>query len=376
MKITAIESSVVSLPYDMGGPWPLFAGKPWTHIEILLVKVETDTGLIGWGEAFGHAAIPATKAALDTIVAPLVIGCDAEDIDTLSRDILHSVHLLGRNGPFVFAYSGIEIALWDIRGKKAGQPLYRLLGQKGECAELEAYASLLRYNNLALVAKNTSAACSRGYRHIKLHEITREAVLAAKNAPGAGGASIMLDVNCAWAVPEACAMADSMRDDSLAWLEEPVWPPEDCHGLARVRQRGIPISAGENVAGVFGFQSLIDAKAIDIAQPSVTKIGGIGEMLRVIDLCRAEGVEVAPHSPYFGPGFIATLHIIAAMHEKPLVEVLWLDMEANPFHSFVVPSGGRLKVPQAPGLGCDPDPAIVERYRIGETTRTTARASL
>ncbi len=94
----------------------------------------------------------------------------------------------------------------------------------------------------------------------------------------------MLDVNCAWPVPEACGMADALREDGLAWLEEPVWPPEDCNGLARVRQRGIPIAAGENVAGVFGFQSLIDAKAIDIAQPSVAKIGGIGEMLRVIDL--------------------------------------------------------------------------------------------
>jgi L-alanine-DL-glutamate epimerase-like enolase superfamily enzyme len=375
MKITAIESSVVSLPYDMGGPWPSFAGKPWTHLEILLVKVETDAGLIGWGEAFGHAAIPATKAALDTIVAPLVIGRDVEDIDALSRDILQSVHLLGRNGQFVYAYSGIEIALWDIRGKAAGQPLYRLLGRKDECLELEAYASLLRYTDLALVAKNTAAACARGYRHIKLHEITREAVLAAQNAPGAGDASIMLDVNCAWSVPEACAMADALHADGLAWLEEPVWPPEDCNGLARVRERGIPIAAGENVAGEFGFQSLIDAGAIDIAQPSVSKIGGIGEMLRVIDLCRANGVAVAPHSPYFGPGFIATLHIIAAMPENPLVEVLWLDMEANPFHSFVVPSNGRLQVPQGPGLGCDPDPAIVERYRIGETTRTTRASS-
>jgi D-galactarolactone cycloisomerase len=374
MKITAVESCVVSLPYDMGGPWPLFAGKPWTHLEILLVKVETDTGLTGWGEAFGHAAIPSTKAALDSIVAPLVIGRDAEDIDALSRDVLQSVHLLGRNGPFVYAYSGIEIALWDIRGKAAGQPLYRLLGGKDDGLELEAYASLLRYGDLALVARNTASACARGYRHVKLHEITRDAVLAAQNASGAADTGIMLDVNCAWSVPEACNVADSLRESGLAWLEEPVWPPEDCNGLARVRQCGIPIAAGENVAGVFGFQSLIDVNAIDIAQPSVTKIGGIGEMLRVIDLCRAEGVAVAPHSPYFGPGFIATLHIIAAMPEKPLVEVLWLDMEANPFHSFVVPTGGRLKVPQGPGLGCDPDPAVVERYRTGDTTRT-ARAS-
>ncbi|MGC1940981.1 MAG: enolase C-terminal domain-like protein, partial [Pseudolabrys sp.] len=131
---------------------------------------------------------------------------------------------------------------------------------------------------------------------------------------------------------------------------------------------------GENVAGVFGFQSLIEAEAIDIAQPSVTKIGGIGEMLKVIELCRAEGVAVAPHSPYFGPGFIATLHIIAAMPENPLVEVLWLEMEANPFHSFVVPTNGLCKVPRGSGLGCDPDLTIVDRYKIGETTRSTQRA--
>ena len=374
MRITAVESCVVSLPYNMGGPWPSFAGKPWTHLEILLVKVETDEGLVGWGEAFGHAAISATKAALDTIVAPLVIGRDAEDINRLSRDILHAVHLLGRNGPFVFAYSGIEIALWDIRGKKAGQPLHRLLGSKGERAELDAYASLLRYGDLALVAKNTSATRARGYHHIKLHEVTREAVLAAKNAPGVNDASIMLDVNCAWPVLDAVKMADALRYDGLTWLEEPVFPPEDCRGLACVRQRGIPIAAGENVAGVFGFQSLIEAEAIDIAQPSVTKIGGIGEMLKVIELCRAEGVAVAPHSPYFGPGFIATLHIIAAMPENPLVEVLWLEMEANPFHSFVVPTNGLCKVPRGPGLGCDPDLTIVDRYKIGETTRSTQRA--
>jgi L-alanine-DL-glutamate epimerase-like enolase superfamily enzyme len=169
-------------------------------------------------------------------------------------------------------------------------------------------------------------------------------------------------------------MADALRDDGLTWLEEPVFPPEDCNGLARVRQHGIPIAAGENVAGVFGFQSLIEAEAIDIAQPSVTKIGGIGEMLKVIELCRSEGVAVTPHSPYFGPGFIATLHIIAAMPENPLVEVLWLEMKANPFHSFVVPTNGFCKVPHGPGLGCDPDQTIVDRYKIGETTRTTQRA--
>lgn len=366
MKITGAEAIIVSLPCDTGGPPPLFAGKPWTHLRILLVRVETEDGLVGWGEAFGHAAVPATKAAFDSIVAPLVVGRDAEDIATLTREVLHSVHLLGRNGPFVFAFSGIEIALWDLLGKRSGQPLYRLLGG-AERVELSAYASLLHYGDDDLVARNTTAACARGYRAVKLHQTTREAVLAAKTAPGAAGARIMLDVNCAWSVPVACALADTMAGDELTWLEEPVWPPEDCHGLAQVRRRGIPIAAGENVAGAFGFKSLIEAGAIDIAQPSVTKIGGIGEMVRVIDLCRAHGVRVIPHSPYFGPGFIATLHIMAALIEEPLVEVLWLDMEANPFDPWVRAVDGRVKVPQGPGLGCEPDPAVLARFGSGGT---------
>lgn len=371
MRITSVESTVVALPFDMGGPKPLFAGRPWEHLEILLVRVETEDGLVGWGEAFGHAAIPATRAALDGIVAPLVVGRDADDIEALSRSILHAVHLLGRNGPHVFAYSGIEIALWDIRGKRAGKPLHALLGDKGAGrAELDAYASLLWYADPAVVAKNTAAACARGYRYIKLHQVTRADVLAAKAAPGAEKARIMLDVNCAWPVPDARMMARSLAGDGLEWLEEPVFPPEDVRGLAEIRKLGIPIAAGENTAGVFGFQSLMDAGAIDIAQPSVTKIGGIGEMLRVIELGHARGVQVTPHCPYFGPGFLASIHIIAGLIEKPLVEVLWLDMEANPFGPWVKPVNGRVKVPQGPGLGCDPDPAVVRRYRKGDAVLT------
>src|SRR3954449_4365699 len=108
MIISAIETSVVALPFDMGGPHPAFAGRPWTDLEILLVRGETDDGFVGWGEAFGHAAIPATKAALDTIVAPLALGRDAGDINALTRDILHATHLLGRNGSFVFAFSALR----------------------------------------------------------------------------------------------------------------------------------------------------------------------------------------------------------------------------------------------------------------------------
>ncbi|MDQ2803233.1 MAG: mandelate racemase/muconate lactonizing enzyme family protein [Pseudomonadota bacterium] len=374
MLISAIETSVVSLPFTMGGPHPSFAGQPWTQMDILLVKVETADGLAGWGEAFGHTAIPATKAAIDTILAPLMLGRDAGDLNALNRQMLHAVHLLGRNGPFVYGYGGIEIALWDLLGKRTGQPLWRLLGGSTP-GMLDTYASLLHYGEPGLVAHNTAAACAAGYRAIKLHETTREAVLAAQAAPGAADAAIMLDVNCAWLPPAAHAMAASLAGDRLTWLEEPVWPPEDVHALASLRRHGIPIAAGENVAGLFGFKTLIDAGAIDVAQPSVAKLGGISETVRIVHLCQANGIAVAPHSPYFGPGFLATLHVAAALVEQPLIEVLWLDMAANPFDPWVRPRDGKLAVPHGPGLGCDPDPAILARYTRGSPTRTSDRTA-
>lgn len=368
MKIVSVTSEVVSLPFDMGGPFQRFAGALWDRLDILLVRVETEDGRVGWGEAFGHACIPATRVALDTIVAPLAVGCDAGDIAGLTRRILHATHLLGRNGCYVYAWSGIEIALWDLLGKRAGMPIHRLLGA-APCLELRAYASLLNYTDCDLVARNTAAAVASGYRHVKLHEITREAVQAAGHV--ANGAAIMLDTNCAWDVPRALQMADAMCDDGLFWLEEPVWPPEDDTGLAQVRARGIPIAAGENVAGPFGFRTLLEAGALDVAQPSVTKLGGIGEVMKVAALCQMHGVQTVPHCPYFGPGFLASLHIAAALPQQPLIEVLWLEMEANPFDPWVRPRDGKVAIPQGPGLGCDPDPEVLGRYRVGQPHITT-----
>lgn len=368
--ITAVETSIISIPFEMGGPHTRFAGQLWDHLEILLVKVETDDGLAGWGEAFGHAAIASTRAAIDSIVAPLVLGRDASDINGITRAVLHGTHLLGRNGPFVFGFSGIEIALWDLAGKRAGKPLFELLGGAPR-GELEAYASLLCYTDPALVARNVSAAANAGYKYIKLHEVTREATMAALSAPGAENARVMLDVNCAWLPPRAREMADSLKGDGLLWLEEPVWPPEDVESLASVRAAGVPIAAGENVAGLQGFKTLISAGALDIAQPSVTKVGGIGEMVKVIHYAQACGVDVQLHCPYFGPGLIASYHVASALLERPLIEILWLEMEANPFDPWTRVKNGKIRVPQAPGLGVDPDPAICNRYRRGDVKRTT-----
>ena len=362
MKITAVESSLLTVPYQTRGGLQSIAGRPAAGLNMLLVRIETDDGLTGWGEAFGHAVARGTKTVLDTLVGPMLIGRDARDIAALMGDLQRTLHLLGRNGPVMYALSGVDIALWDIAGKAAGEPLYRLLG-RSERASLTAYSSLLRCTGPDAVAESCRAALAQGFRHIKLHEITVPAVRAARDAVGPDVA-LMLDTNCPWNRDEASAMVEALRPYDLYWLEEPLWPPEDYAGLARLRDAGARIAAGEN-ANLTDFRPVLEMEALDVAQPSVAKIGGVSEMRRIIALAHNFGIEVVPHCGYLGAGFLATVHIAAAMGDV-LVERLGIELEASPFGPWAEIENGRARVPQAPGLGHDPDPALIERYRTHE----------
>jgi L-alanine-DL-glutamate epimerase-like enolase superfamily enzyme len=160
-----------------------------------------------------------------------------------------------------------------------------------------------------------------------------------------------------------------MRDCDLTWLEEPVSPPGDHPGLAQVRREGgVPIAAGENAAGLHDFRAAFEAGALDVAQPSVIKIGGPSAMLEIAALAKAFGVRVVPHNAYFGPGFLASLHVNAAIAPDAPFERLFLDLEASPLHDLVVAENGSVRVPDGPGLGRDPDPAVMKRYQLAAPT--------
>ncbi|MEO7403092.1 MAG: mandelate racemase/muconate lactonizing enzyme family protein [Burkholderiales bacterium] len=362
MTIGSVEAIVLSLPFDIGGPKPLFAGKP-RNMDILLVRVETDSGLVGWGEAFGFAVWPATRVALDVLVAPLAIGRDERDIAGLMAELQKKLHLLGRTGPVMYALSGLDIALWDIAGKKQNRPLVELLGGPHRM-RLPTYASLLRYGDPELVAKNAARAVARGFRAIKLHEITEPAVRAAREAIGPD-VQLMVDTNCPWTLDEARAVAASIRPHDIYWFEEPIWPPEDYPALAKLRlDAGMPIAAGENATSFNDFERMLDAGAVDIVQPSVTKIGGVTEMKRIARLATVRRTRFVPHSPYFGPGLLATVHIAAALRDETMIEYSFADLGANPLGDAIEVVDGDIAVPEGPGLGRDPDPAIIARYRV------------
>lgn len=159
-------------------------------------------------------------------------------------------------------------------------------------------------------------------------------------------------------------MAERLRPHDLYWLEEPVWPPEDHAGLARVRAAGAITSAGENAASPVEFAAMMDAGAIVVGQPSVSKIGGITAMRAVMDLAAERRIRIVPHCGYLGAGFLATLHLTAALPGEELVERLSIAVEGNPFGQWTEIVDGRVQIPGGPGLGCDPDPALVRRHRV------------
>jgi D-galactarolactone cycloisomerase len=364
MKITSIHTHYVRIPFDMGAPKQEFAGLRFPSMDHLLVGVQTNAGITGWGEGFGHSIIPATKAALETYVGPWFIGKDATDINALHRQAAQAFHIFGRNGPVVYAHSAIDIALWDIAGKRAGLPLRDLLGGGGR-KQVRAYTSLLRYDNADTVGRICAEMAGRGFEHIKLHEHGVDKVKAAREAVGPDIA-IMNDVNCPWSLEQAIVMERAYRPCKLHWLEEPVWPPEDHAGLACVRSSGeTRIAAGENAAGLHDFRDLFEKGAIDIAQPSVTKVGGITEMRKIIAAAEAHATELVPHCAYFGPGNLASIHIVASLATDTLLENIYANLEANPFGDVMLAKSGLVSVPSGPGLGVEPDMKIVEKYRQG-----------
>jgi L-alanine-DL-glutamate epimerase-like enolase superfamily enzyme len=364
MKITRVEPILIAVPYEHGGPKPMRPLGPWTHMETLFVRVETDAGLTGWGEAFGFAAAALTREAIVRVVAPLCAGREFTDVASFMTELQRKLHAMGRHGPVSFALSGIDIALWDIAGKAQGAPVHRLLGGATR-HRIPTYASLLRYGRADLVSRYAAEAVARGYRAIKLHEHLVETVAPGRAAAGPGIA-LMVDTNCAWPPDEALDMAKKLKAYDLAWLEEPVDPVDDYDAMARIREdTGMIIAAGENIAHAGEARSAIERGALDIFQPSVTKIGGIVAMLKAVEVAREHGVRVMPHSPYFGPGLIATLHVIAARLPDALCERFYCELEASPLGEAIAAHDGHMRVPQGPGLGVDIDEGVIARYRIG-----------
>ena len=374
MKIAAVEAIPLRYPFQHGGPPSGWGGGAWTEMRTLLVRVETDAGLTGWGEAFGYNAIPAARAALETMVAPLAVGRDARDIAPLARDLQRDLHIFGRYGVTCFALSGLDIALWDLAGKAAGAPLHRLLGGAARDS-VPAYASLLKYRDPPLVARLVGAALEEGYERIKLHESTPPPVAAARRAAGAD-VPIMLDVNLRLEPRRGAPDGRGSWEESDLQLgsRSRSGPPENVDALAELRAvAGVPVASGENACTSWQFAAMFEAEAVDYAQPSVTKVGGVSEFRKITTLAERANISLAPHSPYFGPGFLATLQLLAAepLRWRPS-SASYVTLDDDLYGGARGAAQRRDSVPDGPGLGLSRTPTSSRNGASAERVRRAA----
>jgi L-alanine-DL-glutamate epimerase-like enolase superfamily enzyme len=366
MKITDVRAHHIRIPYDAGPASFRQGASAISALDMVIVEVVTDAGLTGWGDAFAYVCPRTTCTAVSEMIAAQARGQevpDAAGIPAFMEQVQRNLHLFGRYGITMFAISGLDIALWDLAGKIEGVPLHRLIGGARR-AKIPAYASLLRIGKPEQIAAECRTARSLGYSAIKLHETTVPAVTAAREAIGAG-VPLMVDMNCPLSGADAIAFAHACRDAAPTFLEEPVWPPEDFVTLAEVRKKGgLDIAAGENACTVYQFRQMMEAGAVSHAQPSVIKVGGITEFMKVAALGDKLGVKIIPHSPYFGPGFLATLHLMSVRGEG-LIEVFYMKRAASLWgHHIDADAKGDIAVPQGPGLGYEPDRDVMEKYRV------------
>ena len=366
MKIAKVETLIVDIPFIDGGKGEGIGPTAWNKLELALVRLEDDHGNVGWGEGFGYFVTDATKAVIDRMIAPLLEGSVVTDIPAWNLATQRRLHLFGRYGITIYAISGVDMALWDLRAKREGVPLHRLLAGGSDSTEGRAavpfYASLVRYGDTAIAPSVCEAALADGFTDLKLHEITLGDIEACRRAVG-DAVPISVDVNCNWSPDQSLNALSALSDLGVSWLEEPTFPPEGYDDLASLRGQGLPIAAGENWCTAVQFAAALAAGAVDLAQPSVTKVGGVSEFMRVAAVAAAAGVDLMPHCPYFGPGMYASLQLARAL--PAVLQLEWLYVQPDAWLSPIedLRSGGMVAVPDEPGLGFAPDAAVLQRYR-------------
>ncbi|MEM6309553.1 MAG: mandelate racemase/muconate lactonizing enzyme family protein [Pseudomonadota bacterium] len=386
MKITRITSHVLS--YDM--PELLgYSQQYYAERSAHLVEVETDEGVIGWGECFGPGNVAvANKGIVEGVIFPLVVGMDPMDRDVIWHKVYNLLRDHGQKGMSMQALSGVDIALWDIAGKVMGQPICKLMGGAHRTdVGVYGYGMMLRPEPVQeLAARFVDEAASikdMGFAatKMKVGMGPREDIVLAEAVRRGVGADFdfMVDANHAYTTSDAFYVGRGLDELGAYWFEEPI-APEDKVGYAELR-RGLKtnIAGGEAEFNRWGWRDLLECRGLDIAQPEVCALGGITEYLRVLALCHAHHTPVVNHVWGSAIAVATNLQLLAAMPPLPgglFPREPWLEFDTtdNKFRDNLlaeplniqaqVAKTGRVAIPMKPGIGVTPDADFIAHYKI------------
>jgi L-rhamnonate dehydratase len=390
MKITEIRTRVVSWRGKTVPLPPHFCTNPMDVLELpqasmstftfhgwLIVEVFTNAGLVGIGNA--ALAPQLTKQVIDLYLKPLLIGENPWDTEFLWQHMYRKTMAFGRKGIAMVAISAIDIALWDLLGKSARQPVYRLLGGQTK-PRIPVYASRLYSVPLDQLAAEAKRYKKEGYQAMKLRfgwgptdsaagmRRNLDLVRTVREAVG-DDVDVMADAYMGWTLDYAKRMLPLLEPFHLRWLEEPVIP-DDIHGYAALKSYArVPIAGGEHEFTLYGFRELLEARALDYIQFDTNRVGGITQARKIAALAEAYSVPVIPHA-----GQMHNYHVVMASLNSPMAEYFPIvDVEVGNelfwyiFRGEPKAKNGFIELdPNVPGLGLTIDEKALEQFDVVE----------
>ena len=371
MKITEVRTILLSQEYTPDEVWGWSGGevRVWNSA---LVQVFTDDGVTGLGEmGTGHYLPEAARAIVESI-SPMLIGRDPFAIEVLQRKLYQLGANWGRRGLAMGVISGIENALWDLKGRALGVPVHSLLGGK-QRDRIRAYASGGMAKPLDALKEEVIGYRERGFTAVKVRggfSAVRDVEIARAVREAVGTeVDVILDagqgyVPNPWTVIEAIQVTKALEELNLFFLEEPM-RTDHIESYAQVRAASrVPIAGGENGCSIYEFKALVDANALDILQPDVTHAGGIAEVKRIAQYAELYGKSIAPHVFRTGASFMAHLHLLAAIPNALICEYQQIpnglreDLLIEPLRMV----NGEIVIPDTPGLGIHITDEIIGKY--------------
>jgi D-galactarolactone cycloisomerase len=382
MKITDVKVHILQSNLDE----PFAFSQGWVKVRsATIVEIQTDTGLVGWGEAFaqGLESPQIAASAIEYSLKPLILNANPTDVEVLWHKMYNHTRDFGRKGSVMAAISAIDIALWDIAGKFFEVSISQLIGGRFR-NQVKPYATgfyrLSGQNEGERLAEEAIAHNEAGFKAMKIKlgfgvdddiRVMRQVgrVLEGRDV------ELMVDTNHAYGRTESLRLGRVLDEYDLRWYEEPV-PPEDIDGYIELRAKlTTPIAGGENEHSIYGFRELLNRHAVDIVQPDIGSCGGITGARHVAILAQANGVEVNPHVWGSGVAQAASLQVLAALPDTvhslyPRQPIFEYDRSSHPFRNDLVDrpltlnKNSMVEISDAPGLGIQVNRETLKKFKV------------